>query len=61
MPILGVVIGRSIATALGADAHWLGVALLIATGAYGLYGTLRGDDDEQEGLARPASRSAGSC
>ncbi|MBR7825646.1 manganese efflux pump [Actinospica sp. MGRD01-02] len=48
MPILGVVVGRSLATALGANAHWLGAALLIATGAYGVYGTLRGDDDEEE-------------
>jgi len=34
MPILGLVLGRSLATTLGHTAHWIGAALLIATGGY---------------------------
>lgn len=34
MPILGLLLGRSLASALGHAAHWIGAALLIATGIY---------------------------
>ena len=34
MPILGLLLGRSLASALGHAAHWIGGALLIATGGY---------------------------
>jgi manganese efflux pump family protein len=34
MPILGLLLGHGLATALGRSAHWIGAALLIATGAY---------------------------
>ena len=34
MPILRVLLGRSLASALGHAAHWIGAALLIATGSY---------------------------
>lgn len=34
MPILGLLLGCSLASALGHAAHWTGAALLIATGGY---------------------------
>lgn len=34
MPILGLLLGRSLASGLGHAAHWIGAALLIATGLY---------------------------
>jgi putative Mn2+ efflux pump MntP len=34
MPILGLLLGRSLVTTLGHAAHWIAAALLIATGAY---------------------------
>ena len=37
MPLLGLVLGRSLASALGHAAHWIGAALLIATGRYAVW------------------------
>lgn len=48
MPIVGLLIGRGLAGALGAVAHWIGGALLVITGAYGLWQTLRDGDDEDD-------------
>jgi manganese efflux pump family protein len=42
MPIVGLVIGAQFAAALGHAARWVGAALLIAAGAYGLISSLRG-------------------
>jgi putative Mn2+ efflux pump MntP len=36
MPIAGLALGRGLAGTLGHTAHWIGAALLIATGAYSL-------------------------
>lgn len=36
MPIVGLLLGHSLATALGPAAHWIGAGLLIATGLYAL-------------------------
>jgi putative Mn2+ efflux pump MntP len=41
MPILGLLLGRSLAATLGHDAHWIGAALLIATGLYAVIQALR--------------------
>jgi manganese efflux pump family protein len=41
MPILGLLLGRSLASALGHAAHWIGAGLLIATGLYTLVQALR--------------------
>lgn len=41
MPIVGLLLGRSLATALGHDAHWIGAGLLIATGTYTVIQALR--------------------
>jgi putative Mn2+ efflux pump MntP len=58
MPIIGLLAGRSLARTLGHGAHWIGAALLIATGAYTLIQAIRPDnqpDDTQAGAASPAS------
>jgi putative Mn2+ efflux pump MntP len=41
MPILGLVLGHSLARTLGHAAHWIGAALLIATGLYALVQSIR--------------------
>ena len=41
MPILGLLLGRSLATTLGHAAHWTGAALLVATGGYAVIQALR--------------------
>ena len=41
MPILGLLAGRSLATTLGHAAHWIGAALLIATGLYAVIQAIR--------------------
>jgi manganese efflux pump family protein len=55
MPILGLVLGRSLGTTLGHAAHWIGAALLIATGGYAVIQAIRGparhDDQAQAGPA----------
>ena len=41
MPLLGLLIGHSLARTLGGAAHWIGAALLIATGIYGVAQAIR--------------------
>ena len=41
MPILGLLLGHSLARTLGHAAHWIGAALLIATGIYALIQAVR--------------------
>lgn len=41
MPILGLLLGHSLASTLGHAAHWIGAALLIATGIYALIQAVR--------------------
>ena len=41
MPIVGLLLGRSLATTLGHAAHWIGAALLIATGGYAVIQAMR--------------------
>jgi len=41
MPILGLLLGHSLARTLGHAAHWIGAVLLIATGVYALIQTVR--------------------
>jgi manganese efflux pump family protein len=41
MPILGLVLGRNLAGSLGHTAHWIGAALLIATGLYAVIQSVR--------------------
>jgi putative Mn2+ efflux pump MntP len=51
MPVVGLIIGSQVAGTLGHAARWVGAALLIAAGGYGLIGSLRG---------RPAALQAAS-
>ena len=57
MPILRVLLGRSLASALGHAAHWIGAALLIATGLYAVVQAIRGnagqDGEAPAALAGP--------
>ena len=41
MPVLGLLIGHSLAHTLGGAAHWIGAALLIATGTYAVVQAVR--------------------
>jgi manganese efflux pump family protein len=51
MPILGLLLGHSLAGPLGRAAHWIGAALLIATGTYAMVQAVRrrraGDTGQQ--------------
>ena len=47
MPLLGLLLGRSLAHALGHAAHWIGAALLIATGGYAVVQAIRGRAEER--------------
>jgi len=57
MPILGLLLGRSLANTLGHAAHWIGAALLIATGIYAVMQAIRGQDGEAP--ATPAGQGTG--
>lgn len=63
MPILGLLIGHSLATTLGPAAHWVGAGLLIAIGLYGLIEALRerstgeGSADAGEGSTEAGENS----
>ncbi|WP_042372830.1 manganese efflux pump MntP [Streptacidiphilus neutrinimicus] len=48
MPVLGLVLGRSAADEIGSAARWLGATLLIATGAYALWQSLRAAQEEAD-------------
>jgi putative Mn2+ efflux pump MntP len=48
MPILGLLLGHSLAHALGSAAHWIGAALLIATGGYAVLQAVRGQAREEQ-------------
>ena len=60
MPILGLVLGRSLASTLGHAAHWIGAALLIATGGYAMIQSIRSPDgpDSQQ-PATPTGQRTG--
>jgi len=60
MPIVGLLLGRSLATALGHAAHWIGAALLIATGLYAVIQALRSPaKPDHEEPAAPAGLRTG--
>jgi len=60
MPIVGLLLGHSLAATLGHAAHWIGPGLLIATGLYALVQAVRNrgrqDTDDQ---AAPAGLPTG--
>ncbi len=53
MPILGLLLGHTLANTLGNAAHWIGATLLIATGIYTLFQAVRSQttDDSQHQAA----------
>ena len=54
MPIVGLLLGRGLAGALGGATRWIGAGLLIATGLWAVVQSLRGrgqDDDDQRAVA----------
>jgi putative Mn2+ efflux pump MntP len=60
MPILGLLLGRSLASALGHAAQWIGAALLIATGIYAVVQAIRSKGGpDGKAPAAPAGQQAG--
>ena len=55
MPVAGLALGRSLARAVGAAAHWTGAALLIAAGAWALYQALRSGPDSTPAAGQPGT------
>ena len=56
MPIVGLLLGRGLAGALGGATRWIGAGLLIATGLWAVVQSLRGrgrgqDGDDQQAVA----------
>ena len=52
MPVIGLLLGRGLASTIGSAADYLAVAILVAVGGYLL---VSGEDDEQERVASLAS------
>jgi manganese efflux pump family protein len=53
MPIVGLLLGRGLAGALGGATRWIGAGLLIATGVWAVVQSLRGrgrDGDDQQAV-----------
>jgi manganese efflux pump family protein len=57
MPVIGLLAGRNLASTLGHAAHWIGAALLIATGAYAVIQAISGAGRPHDGdRASPAGQ-----
>ena len=56
MPLLGLLLGHSLAHTLGAAAHWIGAALLIATGIYAVVQAIRSQASKQDKPPAEAAR-----
>lgn len=60
MPILGLLLGRSLAITLGHAARWIGAALLVATGSYTVIQALRSPASRGgQAPANPGGQRAG--
>jgi putative Mn2+ efflux pump MntP len=57
MPVVGLFLGQRFATAAGKTTHWVGGALLITLGLYGLVRSLRSDPEGNRHQVGSASRS----
>jgi manganese efflux pump family protein len=59
MPVLGLLLGRSLASTLGHGAHWIGAVLLIATGLYAVIQAIRSPDSRYTAESSvPSQRTA---
>ena len=56
MPVLGLLIGHSLARTLGGAAHWIGAALLIATGTYAAVQAVRSPQRQRDQPAAEATQ-----
>ena len=59
MPVIGLLLGHSLAATLGQAARWVGAGLLIATGLFALIQAARSrdnDDDQDAAAAQPLGR-----
>jgi manganese efflux pump family protein len=57
MPVVGLLIGDHVATQLGHAGRWIGGALLIGVGLYGIVGSLRAREEPAAGLEGAATAS----
>ncbi len=57
MPVIGLLLGRGLAGALGGAAHWIGAGLLIATGLYALAQARHGAGREADAGRADAGRA----
>ena len=53
MPVVGLLLGHSLAHGLGTTAHWIGGGLLIATGGYAVLQAMRTRASEHSPVAVP--------
>ncbi|HYK34063.1 MAG TPA: manganese efflux pump [Streptosporangiaceae bacterium] len=59
MPIIGLLIGANVATSIGRQAKWIGAALLIAVGCYGIVTFIRSVRAPREQAPAAARKSSG--
>lgn len=59
MPVVGLLIGDRLAGQMGHAARWLGAALLMGVGIYGLVSSLRRGGHGQSGSGQPGSGQSG--
>jgi putative Mn2+ efflux pump MntP len=57
MPIVGLLLGRSLASTLGHAAHWIGAALLVTTGLYAIVQAIRPRRQDQDPAAAGGQRT----
>ncbi len=48
MALIGLLLGRSLASTLGHAAHWIGAALLVVTGLYAVVQAIRSSHRQQD-------------
>jgi manganese efflux pump family protein len=56
MPLLGLLLGHSLAHTLGSAAHWIGAALLIATGCYAVLQAIRSNASKHHNPSAEAAQ-----
>jgi putative Mn2+ efflux pump MntP len=61
MPILGLLLGRSLANTLGHAARWIGAALLVATGLYAIVQATRSSRQQARPSPKRLASGPGGC